>query len=228
MCSRGAAPGADATLSSFGRSGRPGLAVERAIRSLADVRALASRTGRGSINAMTAKAKAIEGAEAGGRAPRKPRATAWAVGLNVVLPVIVGALIYLAWRSTDLWVFRWMETLGLDQYVRRLRTVAVPLRQYMPSFVLFSLPDGLWTYGLIASLRLVWRSENCRAAYSWVGLATALSVLPELGQAVGLVPGTFDLADLLAMTSAVLCAMAITGWMARFALSPVGEPIHAH
>jgi hypothetical protein len=103
--------------------------------------------------------------------------------VNVVLPLALGAGIYVGWRSTDLMVFRWVEVAGASGLVVRS---AVPL----PSWVLYCLPDGCWVYAYTSWMLAIWGRSG-----PWVYSGVVLAVGAEFGQLVGFVPGTYDTLD---------------------------------
>lgn len=112
---------------------------------------------------------------------------------HVVLPIALGAAVYLLWRSPRLLVFRWMEAASLDGVLASARTLVAGVR--LPGWLLFSLPDALWVYAFVACMALIWRGRPVRQAAFWMALGPALSLGSELAQLAGLVPGTFDRAD---------------------------------
>lgn len=120
----------------------------------------------------------------------------WRYLLHGVVPVMIGAAIYVLFRSPRLRVFEWLEAMGLGAAVPAVRAWARPAAEHLPEWLLYSVPDGLWVYGLTASLALVWRGEPARARRAWVCVGIALGVGGELGQLAGVVPGVFDAADL--------------------------------
>lgn len=113
---------------------------------------------------------------------------------HVVLPIVLGAAVYLLWRSPRLLVFRWMEAASLDGIVAAARLWAAGTRP--PGWLLFSLPDALWVYAFTACMALIWRGRPPRQAAFWIALGPLLSVGSELAQLAGALPGTFDPADL--------------------------------
>jgi hypothetical protein len=133
--------------------------------------------------------------------------TFWRALLHIALPIGLGAAIYLLWRSPQLLVFRWVEWVGLSGAVDTARVLAHAPGAHLPQAVLFSLPDGLWVYGLTAAMTLVWNAESSLVARRcWVGVALVLALTTEAGQAVRLVPGTFDFADVVFCVAAAVLA----------------------
>jgi hypothetical protein len=128
-----------------------------------------------------------------------PRAASvpWRSLLHVALPVLLGAAIYVLFRSPRLRVFGWLRAAGLGDAVPAARAWAGPAAEHLPSWLLYSAPDGLWVYGLTACLALVWRGAPGRARRAWLCAGVVLGAGGELGQLAGRVPGVFDPADLL-------------------------------
>ena len=118
--------------------------------------------------------------------------------LHVIFPLLVGTSIYTLWRSRQLLVFRWYEVVRLSGVVAFVRHAAHPFRRIIPPIVLYSIPDALWVYSFTAALALLWRNDsNSLPRAGWLLLPSALGLAGEFGQAVHLVPGTFDFSDVL-------------------------------
>src|SRR4051794_32919063 len=67
---------------------------------------------------------------------------------HVAAPVLIGAAIYLSWRTPTLLVFQWVDAVGLHAGLTAIRTHLAFTRPYMPDLLLFSVPDALWVYAL--------------------------------------------------------------------------------
>jgi hypothetical protein len=129
--------------------------------------------------------------------------------LQVFTPLVIGAGIYTCWRSKHLLVFSWYSELGIS--VNGLRHWSEPLANTIPTLILNSLPDAMWVYSFTSCLCLVWGNKNRGIIKSfWITLPCALAVVAEFGQFLRLVPGTFDLNDLIAYVISGLVAYAST------------------
>ncbi|MFT5686355.1 MAG: hypothetical protein ACI8RZ_007311 [Myxococcota bacterium] len=137
--------------------------------------------------------------------------------LAVVLPIVVGGLIYILFRTDTLLMFQWAETLSLSDSITRGRAAAAPLTPWVPGFVLFSIPDGVWVFSATAFFARLWHDGPLWIRAAWIGAAPAMAIGGELGQIVGLVPGTFDVLDILAYIAATLGALMIARWSANAA-----------
>lgn len=130
-----------------------------------------------------------------------------AAWLHVVLPLSTGGLVYLLARPPGLRLFVWLESAGLSDGLARARDVCHPLVLALPSWLLFSLPNALWLYAFAWLLSALWEHRATRASLPWLLVAPALGLGWELGQRVGVVPGTFDLLDLVLVLVASALAL---------------------
>lgn len=123
-----------------------------------------------------------------------------------LLALVAAVVIYRGWRSHGgLWL-----NLPRTPFDETLRVFAE--RHPLPNWVRYSLPDALWQYAFGATMAAVWRGEPLtKRKLAFLVAPAALGILVELGQGVGLVPGTFDLADVAASAAAALLAVVLHG-----------------
>jgi hypothetical protein len=111
------------------------------------------------------------------------------------LPVLLGAVIYVAWREDTLLVFLWFEALGLTSLIASIRDILAfynPAHwSYVGSLLVYSTPGGLWSMSFVAAM------GHTPSRFRWLGVSLAGlgGVLSEYGQYFQLLPGHFDLAD---------------------------------
>ncbi len=122
------------------------------------------------------------------------RATRLILGL---FPLFVGGLIYILFRTSSLKMFRWYEILGLDHSMGILRYSSIPFAHRLPKWIIYSLPDGLWIFSYLTLMLIIWRNVISRNNIFWILIVPAIAIISELGQLIGIVPGTFDPADIL-------------------------------
>jgi hypothetical protein len=120
----------------------------------------------------------------------------------VVLPIALGATIYLIFRSPHLLVFRWLRAAGLLETTMQVREYFAAVR--LPDAVLYSLPDGLWVYAATSSMLLIWRGSP---PVCWLLAGVVLAVGGEIGQALSFVPGTYEHLDILAYLAGFTLAL---------------------
>lgn len=133
--------------------------------------------------------------------------------LTVVLPVTAGAFIYLSWRSHTLLVFRWLHWIGLERFTEQTQHLAGLIKP--PHLISNSVPDGLWVFAFTSAMRFVWHSPNSLIAFCWIALPTALALGGEFGQALQIVPGTFDWLDVFANLAGTTLAFCHTVELSR-------------
>lgn len=128
--------------------------------------------------------------------------------LHVVVPLFMGGVIYMVWRTEALQMFRWFEFAHLESSIYTFREMYGGQGGQLPAWLLYSLPDAAWTYSFSMYMGLAWIDTSPRAALSLALIGPTLGIGSELGQALRIVPGTFDLSDIL--LSAVASIVAIT------------------
>jgi len=133
----------------------------------------------------------------------------------VVMPVAVAGCIYILFRHESLLMFDWLHQLHLMPLVAELRTFTVPLGESLPGWIRFSLPDGLWLLSYLWFLRVVWADGPDKPLWAWTALGLVMSFGHELGQATGLIAGTFDWADVAAYLIATVTAFSLRPGQSR-------------
>lgn len=145
--------------------------------------------------------------------------------------IVAGALIYVLGRTETLLVFKWLSAIGLEHQVHASRLKLQPVMQSLPDFVLFSYPDGAWVFGFVCHMAWVWRNRPGREASLWTSVGPVLGLGGEVGQLVGLVPGTFDPSDIIATVGMWGMALLLVRQAARSnetdARAPVAPPIES-
>ena len=131
--------------------------------------------------------------------------------LHVVVPLVIGTLTYAAWRSTDVRIVTWMSRIAPRGVAAMQGTGA----SRAPAVILGSLPDAAWAWAFGASLSLVWLGRAWREKAAWLAAGALLALLAEVGQAIGVVPGTFDASDLVAIALGFAAGAALAGRVDR-------------
>ncbi len=116
--------------------------------------------------------------------------------IHCVLPIVLGGLLYILFRSTHLRMFEWVSEFGFDNIIFSVRGSIGEFKNSVPKWIYFSLPDGLWVYSFTSALLIIWR-KNRRQARLWILVPFTLGVIIEILQLFHLFPGTFDILDLI-------------------------------
>lgn len=120
------------------------------------------------------------------------------VFIHCILPIFVGGIIYIGFRSLSLRMFNWFDFFGFSDIILEVRELFHEIL-FLPNWFYYSLPDGLWTYAFTSSFIIIWGINNPVLKY-WLVIPFILSLVPEMLQLFNLFPGTFDLNDLIFMS----------------------------
>ena len=111
---------------------------------------------------------------------------------NSILPILIGSIIYIGWRSTNLNIFQWLDHFGLLSQTVIFRAQINSLGIQLPKVILYSFPDGLWVYALTSYFIIIWKKINI-----WTFVGISIAFFSELGQLIGFFPGTYSNMDVL-------------------------------
>ena len=111
------------------------------------------------------------------------------------LPLLMsGGMIYVLFRSRQTLLLKIADATPLS---RPLTDIRGAVATWQPSeWVVYSLPGALWAGAYILFIHSLMHSVNASTRWRWASVIPLMGVLSELGQAFGIVPGTFDLLDL--------------------------------
>lgn len=115
--------------------------------------------------------------------------------IHCFTPLFLGGLLYISFRSLTLKMFTWFKYVGIENYILDLRHEILNLKLYLPQWIYFSLPDGLWVYSFTSALIIFWDNDFEKVKY-WLLIPFITGILIEILQGFKLFPGTFDFLDL--------------------------------
>ncbi|MFT5229871.1 MAG: hypothetical protein ACI9EV_003025 [Urechidicola sp.] len=113
-----------------------------------------------------------------------------------ILTLLFGGFVYISFRQDTLKMFRWFDSINLSETISRLRLLTLPLTDHLANWFLYSLPDGLWLFSYITVLLIVWKNTISKHNIHWLLLVPSIAIFSEIGQLIGIVPGTFDILDI--------------------------------
>lgn len=96
--------------------------------------------------------------------------------------LLLGSLIYILFRSPSLKVFEWLENVGLYESTNVIRTITTPLYHYIPEYILFSLPDGLWVFSYLCLILHLWSGKISTQNIGWIIITPVVAIGSEIGQ----------------------------------------------
>lgn len=110
--------------------------------------------------------------------------------IHVLLPIIIGTAIYVLLRG-------YSGLFQSEKFIDKLSGRNIDGIQY-------NLPDGLWLYGLLSMITILWRKIISVYFVIWIFTAMSAAYFSEILQGLKIIPGTFDWLDILAYTAAIL------------------------
>ena len=114
-----------------------------------------------------------------------------------VFTLLLGGLIYILFRQDTLKMFSWFDNINLSTAISDLRLLTAPFSGHFPNWFLYSLPDGLWLFSYLSVLLVVWDNVISKHNIHWLLLVPMVAIFSEIGQLFEIVPGTFDIFDLI-------------------------------
>lgn len=115
--------------------------------------------------------------------------------INVILPVLLGFFIYIAFRPLNLTYYQWLKKLKIDYFFQNINVFFSNYKSFIPNMVIYNVPDGIWTYACTSIFIQIWKKNKLLNFYLIIPFL--LSLLIESLQFVKIFPGTFCLFDLL-------------------------------
>lgn len=117
--------------------------------------------------------------------------------LHIFLPIAIGSLIYIFLREDNILVFQIFKLIGVYEIIDTMRNATMTYREVIPEWIYYSLPDGLWVYSLNVFCLLFtgYYLEFKNSIFSFIGIFLGLG--SEIFQYFKLIPGTFDILDLI-------------------------------
>jgi hypothetical protein len=115
-------------------------------------------------------------------------------GKNQPMPATIKKLLHIS-------VYIWLP-LGFGTLIYLKGTYSIPI------WIRYNLPDGLWLFALLNTFAAIWGSGKSSLVL-WAVTVILLSIIMEYLQKMHLIPGTFDLWDILAYVLASLLSASI-------------------
>jgi hypothetical protein len=113
-----------------------------------------------------------------------------------VLALVLGGGIYILFRVSEPVFFQWIRAIGLNGWVNLARHKSLSLSLYLPEWVIYSLPNGLWAFAYALLITVIWRGTRTWLKYFWMASIPLLVIGFEILQYFQIIPGTFCLQDI--------------------------------
>lgn len=136
----------------------------------------------------------------------------------VLFPLLLGVIIYILYRSKNLYYYNIIHFLDINGYVIFARKIAFLYRRLLPNWVIYSLPDGLWLFSTGAILLLNRRRYFFH--FIWYSIIYLAMIIIEFIQKFygghGTTIGTYDKSDVLAFSWAYISIVILSLIIRRF------------
>lgn len=103
-------------------------------------------------------------------------------------------------RPESLVMFQWVNKLGFYSELLFLRKQSAVFSVNLPSWLIFSAPNGLWTFSFSALMVAIWGGKNFSIIFYWTASLWLVGVFTEFLQYLGAIRGVFDIYDIVAYT----------------------------
>ena len=109
------------------------------------------------------------------------------------ISLFCGGLIYVLFRSEQLIMFQWFDTLGISSYIQNCRIYVANCQ--MPYIVKYCLPNALWIISYLFLIDCIINKHN----FFWLLFLPTIAIISEFLQLFMIIPGFFDYLDLLCL-----------------------------
>ncbi|WP_374075176.1 hypothetical protein [Bdellovibrio bacteriovorus] len=111
--------------------------------------------------------------------------------------LFLGAFIYVAFRPLNLLVFSALHAVGFMRLVWYVRNESHLIRGIVPDWMVYCAPNGLWMFAYVSFISLPWAGKFSVGSVSWCLVLIFISVVSEYLQLYQIIPGTFDVLDII-------------------------------
>ena len=122
--------------------------------------------------------------------------------ITITLSLILGAFTYFMTRSESVYLNQWMVDFGLGSVLQFFQ--AQVNNADIPHWMIYSLPDALWMLALTLFILMIWDFKLHKRSIPWIALAIIIGILFEIAQRFHMIPGRFDVIDLISIMLAAL------------------------
>lgn len=121
--------------------------------------------------------------------------------------LLMGGMTYLLFRPQTLLMFHVTDAIGLSAAINSMRE---GISSQLPEFIIYNLPGALWAAAYILTIDSLMFRQSVMPRILVSGIIPVIGAVSELLQLIGLLPGTFDVADMLCYLIPYLLYLSIT------------------
>ena len=127
-----------------------------------------------------------------------------------VISLLLGCFFYLGFRQETLLMFHWAARLDIIEFVKGVRIAANEAKFLRDTYVIYSVPYGLWVISFCSFVGAVWHEDTSAASVVWRLAAPIIAIGSEGLQFLGLLPGVFDKGDMMTLLFASIVGVTIS------------------
>ena len=121
-----------------------------------------------------------------------------------LLALLIGGFIYIFLRPVPPIFMNWFHLIGLTEWLEDVRLNTLTITPYLPMWVIYSLPQGLWAFAYTLIMVGIWGRKRNLLAIFWLATIPLLVYGFELLQLAGVISGTYCPEDMLFNTAGIL------------------------
>ena len=99
-------------------------------------------------------------------------------------------------------MFDWFRGLGISNFINSIRVDSD--KQNLYGWLKNSMPAGLWLFSYLLIIDSIWGKKKIAVYWCFLYILPVIAILSELMQYFKLLPGTFDIIDLLSYGFAIV------------------------
>lgn len=131
-----------------------------------------------------------------------PAVKIWPIAL---LALLIGGFIYIFLRPAPPIFFHWIQRIGvITEWLEAVRLNTLTITPYLPMWVVYSLPQGLWAFSYTLIMVGIWGRKRNLLAIFWLGTIPLLVFGFEVLQLAGEIRGTYCPEDMLFSAAGIL------------------------
>jgi hypothetical protein len=112
------------------------------------------------------------------------------------IAIFIGGAIYIFLRPSEYIFFNWLSNTWLNEWFIQIRVYSLNGSQFIPEWIIFSLPNGLWAFAYTMVIITIWNSCRSWVKYIWFSSIPILVLGFEFLQLAGFIKGTFCIQDI--------------------------------
>jgi len=126
-----------------------------------------------------------------------------------IICFVLSTSIYILFRPTSLLLFHWINYFGFMDKIFILRSYFASVKDIIPPYLIYSVPFGLWVVSYMIFIKIIWRKNKSYIYDILFWCIPIISFTSEIMQCFHLIPGTFDLIDMITLGIVIILGIVI-------------------